>query len=437
IIEIAAVRIKNRHVVETFSKLVNPHRTLPPFITNLTGITNQMVETGEEEADAVKAFYEFCDGRILVAHNAKFDMGFMGIALEKHGLENNITYIDTLAMSRTLITTINRHNLKKLASYFKVDMGQHHRALDDSVCSAKIFVKLMELAQKQEVNDAAGLNALMNTEQIIKSADTYHIIIYAKNQKGLKALYKLVSEAHVNYFYRRPRIPKSLLAANREDLIIGSACEAGELYKAVLKNEPKNKLDAIADFYDYFEVQPLGNNAYMLRNETVQSMDDLADINKRIIDLGREKNKLVVATGDVHFVDEGDAYFREILQAGQGYKDSHDQPPLFYRSTQQMLNEFTYLDEATAYELVVTNPRKIADMFEDVMPIPDGTFPPIIEGSDDEIRDMVYKKAHDMYGDPLPDIVEQRVTRELDSIIGNGYSVLYLIAQKLVYHSLE
>ncbi|MDO4288749.1 MAG: PolC-type DNA polymerase III [Eubacterium sp.] len=437
IIEIAAVHIKNKHIVETFSKIVNPHRQLSPFITNLTGITNQMVEAGEEEADAVKAFWEFCGDRILVAHNARFDMGFMEIAYEAHGLNNRVTYIDTLAMARTLIPSINRHNLKKLASYFKIDMGHHHRALDDSVCSAKVFGKLMELAEKQGVSESAGLNGLMDRDQIIKSADTYHIIIYAKNQKGLKELYKLVSEAHVNYFYRRPRIPKSLLAAHREDLIIGSACEAGELYRAVLKNLPKPKLDAIADFYDYFEVQPLGNNSYLLRNDTVSSMEELEDINRRIIELGREKNKLVVATGDVHFVDKNDAYFREILQAGQGYKDAAQQPPLYYRSTQEMLDEFKYLDDETAYEIVVENPRKIADMFDDVKPIPDGTFPPIIEGSDEEIREMVYKKAHEMYGDPLPEIVEQRVKRELDSIIGNGYSVLYLIAQKLVHHSLE
>ena len=437
IIEIAAVHIKNKHIVKTFSKLVNPHRQLTPFITKLTGITNQMVEGGEEEADAVKAFYEFCGDKILVAHNARFDMGFMEIALEAYGLKNEITYIDTLAMARTLIPDINKHNLKKLASYFKIDMGHHHRALDDSVCSAKVFVKLMELAEKREVFESGGLNDLMDRSQIIKSADTHHIIIYAKNQKGLKELYKLVSEAHVNYFYRRPRIPKSLLAAHREDLIIGSACEAGELYKAVLKNVPKPKLDSIADFYDYFEVQPLGNNSYLLRNGTVSSMEDLEEINKRIIELGREKNKPVVATGDVHFVDPNDAYFREILQAGQGYKDADQQPPLYYRSTQEMLDEFSYLDEKTAYEIVVENPRKIADCFEDVKPIPDGTFPPIIEGSDEEIREMVYKKAHEMYGDPLPEIVEQRVKRELDSIIGNGYSVLYLIAQKLVHHSLE
>ncbi|MEG2284307.1 MAG: PolC-type DNA polymerase III [Eubacterium sp.] len=440
IIEIAAVKIKNRHIVDTFSTMVNPHRKVSSFITNLTGITNQMVEEGAEEEEAVRSFREFCGDLILVAHNAKFDMGFMDIALDLYGFKKEITVIDTLAMSRTLIPGIGKHNLKKLASYFKVDMGNHHRALDDSVCSAKIFIKLMELAQKKDVFETSKLNGLLGKDQIVKSADTYHIIIYAKNQKGLKDLYKIVSEAHIHYFYKKPRIPKSLLAANRENLIIGSACEAGELYKAVLNNKPKDKLDEIADFYDYFEVQPLGNNGYLLRpgpKQKVNSWEELQEINKKIIDLGREKNKLVVATGDVHFVDEGDAYFREILQAGQKYKDSHNQPPLYYRSTREMLDEFAYLDDETAYEIVVENPRKIAEMFDDVKPIPDGTFPPIIEGSDEDIRKMVYTKAHEMYGEPLPDIVEKRITKELDSIIGNGYSVLYLIAQKLVAHSLE
>lgn len=438
IIEIAAAKIKNKQIIDTFNLLVNPHRQISPKITNLTGITNQMVEQdGVEEEAAVRAFCEFCGNRILAAHNASFDMSFMAIALDKYNLPNHITYVDTLPMSRTLIPDIGRHNLKKLASYFKIDMGHHHRALDDSVCSAKIFIQLMGLAENEGVGEAAGLNGLMDKEQMIRSATTYHIIIYAKNQQGLKDLYRIVSEAHVKHFYRRPRIPRSLLAANRDNLIIGSACEAGELYRAVLNNVPKPKLDAICDFYDYFEVQPLGNNEYLLREEQVGSRKELEAINKRIIALGEEKGKPVVATGDVHFVDPGDAYFREILQAGQGFKDAAMQPPLYYRSTQEMLQEFNYLDESTAYAIVVTNTRKVAAMFDEVKPIPDGTFPPVIEGSDEEIRTMVYEKAHAIYGDPLPEIVEKRVKRELDSIIGNGYSVLYLIAQKLVHHSLE
>ncbi len=378
----------------------------------------------------------FCGDNILVAHNAPFDMSFMSIALKKYAMENTITYMDTLAMARALIPSINTHKLKKLASYFKIDMGHHHRALDDSICSAKVLFKLMELAEKRDCHRVSALNALMSNEQIIKTARAYHIIIYAKNQKGIKDLYKIVSKAHVDYFYKRPRIPKSLLRDFRENLIIGSACEAGELYTAIKNNASQNKINALADFYDYYEVQPLGNNSYMVRNGELNE-EDLVAINKKIVALGEEKGKLVVATGDVHFVDPGDALYREVLQAGQGYNDADQQPPLYYRSTREMLSEFSYLDADKAYEIVVTNTRKIAEAMDEVLPIPDGTFPPVIDGSDDDIRNMVYEKAHDIYGEPLPDIVEKRVKRELDSIIGNGYSVLYLIAQKLVHHSLE
>lgn len=436
IIEIAAVKIKNKHIVETFSTMVNPHRPIPLKITELTSITDEMVATGKEEEIAIKEFMAFCGDNILVAHNAPFDMSFMSIALKKYAMENTITYMDTLAMARALIPSINTHKLKKLASYFKIDMGHHHRALDDSICSAKVLFKLMELAEKRDCHRVSALNALMSNEQIIKTARAYHIIIYAKNQKGIKDLYKIVSKAHVDYFYKRPRIPKSLLRDFRENLIIGSACEAGELYTAIKNNASQNKINALADFYDYYEVQPLGNNSYMVRNGELNE-EDLVAINKKIVALGEEKGKLVVATGDVHFVDPGDALYREVLQAGQGYNDADQQPPLYYRSTREMLSEFSYLDADKAYEIVVTNTRKIAEAMDEVLPIPDGTFPPVIDGSDDDIRNMVYEKAHEIYGEPLPDIVEKRVKRELDSIIGNGYSVLYLIAQKLVHHSLE
>ena len=254
--------------------------------------------------------------------------------------------------------------------------------------------------------------------------------------KGLRDLYELVSKAHIDYFYKKPRIPKSVLQTFRKNLLVGSACEAGELYTAVKEHWRPERLNKVADFYDYYEVQPLGNNRYMVRNGELTE-EDLIENNKRIIKLGKEKNKLVVATGDVHFVDPKDAYFREILQAGQGYKDSSIQPPLYYHSTQEMLDEFNYLDDEIAYDIVVKNTRKIANMIGDVLPVPNGTFPPVIEGSDTEIREMVYKRAREIYGDALPDLVEERISKELDSIIGHGYSVLYLIAQKLVHHSLE
>lgn len=436
IIEIAAVKIKNRHILDTFSTFVNPHRKVPQKITELTGITNQMVEDGEEEEKAVRDFLAFADGQILVAHNATFDMGFMGCAMEKYGIPNAITFIDTLTMSRALIPTIARHNLKKLASYFKIDMGHHHRALDDSICSAKVFIKLIDLAVKRDCYCASSLNGLIDEKQVIRTERPYHVIIFAKNQDGLRDLYEIVSIAHIDYFYKKPRIPKSLLAGRRKNLLIGSACEAGELYTAIKEHWNETRLQELADFYDYYEIQPLGNNEYMVRNGDL-SEEDLIENNKKIVELGRKENKLVVATGDVHFVDPGDAYFREILQAGQGYRDSANQPPLYYHSTAEMLSEFDYLDPETAYEVVVTNTRKVADMIDTVKPVPDGTFPPIIEGSDEEIRGMVYKRAREIYGDDLPDIVEDRIKRELDSIIGHGYSVLYLIAQKLVHHSLE
>jgi len=437
IIEIGAVRINNGHIAETFKTFVDPEEEVPAHITELTGITTSMAQSEAKEEEAIKSFLDFCGDRILIAHNAAFDMSFLDKALEKYNLDNHFTYIDTLAMSRTFLQDISKHTLKKLASYFKIDMGHHHRAVDDALCSAKIFVKLLEMAEKKGEKRVQGLNHLMEHEQIMKSERPYHVIIYAKNQQGIKDLYKIVSEAHIKYFYKKPRIPKSLLAAHRENLIIGSACEAGELFKAVLNNLREDKLEKLAAFYDYFEVQPIGNNDYMVRNGTVKDEGVLQALNKRIIALGKKMNKPVVATGDVHFVKPEDAYFREILQAGQGYRDYQNQPPLYYHSTQEMLDEFDYLDPEVAYEIVVTNTHKIADMIEEVLPIPDGTYPPVIEGSDEEIKTMVYDKAHEMYGETLPKIVEDRIEKELNSIISNGYSVLYLIAQKLVQHSLE
>lgn len=437
IIEIAAVKIKNRQIIESFTALVNPHSEIPPFISDLTGITNQMVENGIEEADALKQFLAFAEDRILVAHNAPFDMSFFNTALESHGIKRENTAVDTLAMSRCLLTNMARHTLKKLCSHFKIDLQNHHRALDDAAASAKVFVKLMGLAEKKGCTTIQTLNSLSSRERSIRINATNHIIVYARNQEGIKDLYRLVSESHLNYYYKKPRLPKSLLAENRKNLLIGSACEAGELFTALVHNKSKTEIHQIADFYDYLEIQPLGNNQYLIDNNSVPDQEALKELNRRIIELGRDLNKPVVATGDVHFVNKEDALYREILFTGQGYKDAHKQPPLYYRNTQEMLAEFDYLDEDTARAVVIDNPRKVADLIDEVLPIPDGTFPPVIEGSDDEIRTMVENRTRELYGDPLPEIVEKRMNRELDSIIGNGYSVLYLIAQKLVHHSNE
>ncbi|HEY5537379.1 MAG TPA: PolC-type DNA polymerase III [Acetobacterium sp.] len=437
IIEIAAVKIRNKQIIDSYTKLVNPHCEIPAFITNLTGITNQMAEEGIEEDHALKGFLDFAGESVLVAHNAPFDMSFLSKALKDHDMLRESTAVDTLAMARCLLTQINKHNLKKLCSFFKIDMGNHHRALDDAVASAKVFVKLLDLAEKKGCTSIQSLNTLSTRERSIRINNTNHIIIYAKNQAGIKDLYRLVSESHLNYFYKKPRIPKSLLAESRENLIIGSACEAGELFTAFVNNKSNSELVQIANFYDYLEIQPLGNNQYLIDKNSIPDQEALIEINKGIIALGKSLNKLVVATGDVHFVNKEDSLYREILFSGQGYKDAHKQPPLFYRTTDEMLEEFTYLDEATAREVVIENPRKIADMMDSVMPIPDGTYPPIIEGSDDEIREMVESQAKELFGHPLPELVEKRIKKELDSIIGNGYSVLYLIAQKLVHHSME
>lgn len=437
IIEIAAVKIKNRQIIDSFTKLINPHCQIPTFITNLTGITNQMVEEGIEEADALKDFLDFAGESILVAHNAPFDMSFLSKALLDHKFQRESTAVDTLAMARCLLTQINKHNLKKLCSFFKIDMGNHHRALDDAMASAKVYVKLLDLAEKKGCTSIQTLNTLSTRERSIRINNTNHIIIYAKNQAGIKDLYRLVSESHLNYFYKKPRIPKSLLAESRKNLLIGSACEAGELFTAFVNNKSHGSLVQIANFYDYLEIQPLGNNQYLIDKNSVPDVEALININKGIIALGKSLNKLVVATGDVHFVNKEDSLYREILFSGQGYKDAKKQPPLYYRTTDEMLAEFSYLDDATAREVVIENPRKIADMMDAVLPIPDGTFPPIIEGSDEEIREMVEVQARELFGHPLPEIVEKRIKKELDSIIGNGYSVLYLIAQKLVHHSME
>ena len=436
IIEIAATKIKNKQIIDTFSCLVNPHRKLSQKIVELTHITDDMLLEGKEIENAIEEFLEFCQDHVLIAHNAKFDMGFIRTTLKNLGIEKEFTVIDTLAMARAILPTLNTHRLKKLATHYKIPMGQHHRALDDSICSSKIFFKLVEAAQNKEVFKLSELNGLLSKEQLIKTSRPYHVIIYAKNQKGIRDLYEMISKSHVDYFYRKPRIPKSYLNSIRENFLIGSACEVGELYTAIKENASSEKIEELANFYDYYEVQPLGNNEFMVESGML-TRDDLIENNKKIIELGKKHNKLVVATGDVHFVDPGDAIFREILQTGQGFGDAKKQPPLYYRSTQEMLDEFDYLSKDEAYEIVVTNTRRIADIIEDVQPIPSGTFPPVIAGSDQEIREMVYKKAEAIYGTPLPEVVDARITKELDSIIGNGYSVLYLIAQKLVYHSNE
>ncbi len=439
VIEIAAVRITDGRIIDTFQTFVNPHRPLKAKITELTGITDAMLEGAPDEDTAYNMFLDYAGDTVLAAHNAVFDTGFLRTWMKKQHRVFDKSYLDTLPLARAVVPDIARYNMNRLCSYFKIKNERAHRALDDAIASAKVMMKLFALAEKKDVTGTAGLNSLLDVRMMaLKQPRPWHVIVYAKNQDGIRDLYELVSDAHLKYFYKKPRIPKSLLAKKRENFLIGSACEAGELYQAVAEGAPDDELRKIASFYDFLEVQPLGNNMFKTKlADSPCTVEDLRENNRIIINLGKELGKPVVATGDVHFVDPEDKIFREILQDGQKYDNAWDQPPLYYRNTQEMLDEFDYIPEDVAREIVIDNPRKIADMIEEVKPVPDGTYPPVIEGAEEEIREECEARAHDIYGDELPEIVKNRMERELGSIIGNGYAVLYLIAEKLVKHSEE
>ena len=434
ITEIGAVKLKNGVVVDTFETFVNPERPIPQKIVELTGINDSMVADAPKDEEAVKAFMEFVDGAVVVAHNAPFDTSFISNVCGRIGIDYNLTSIDTVAIARSILPDIKNVKLDTVAKYLRLGSFNHHRATDDAEILSRIFISLCDrLRDDYEVKSILDINTHLNgTDQ--KKLPAYHQIILVKNQTGLKNLYKLISYAHLKYFYKKPRIPKSELIKHREGLIIGSACEAGQLYRAISGGKPWGEIKDIASFYDYLEIQPLGNNEFMIRNGSA-TRDDLIKYNKTIIKLGRELNKPVVATCDVHFLDPHDADYRKILQASRGYKDADNQPPLYYRTTKEMLREFDYLDEQTAYEIVVENPNKIADMCDYVRPIPPGNFPPFIEGAEEQLNSITWQRAKEKYGDPLPQIVEARLNKELDSINKYGFSVLYMTAQKLVADS--
>ena len=438
IIEIGAVKVENGEILESFDLFVDPEKAITPEITRLTSITNEMVAGAPKEAEALEQFFRFCDGcDILVAHNADFDMGFLRAAIRRCGREEDPVQIDTLVMARAMYPELKKHKLDTIAERLGVTQKHHHRADDDARVLAEIFLKMVQkLVADAEITKVMDINHSMGQQNTAKT-HPYHIVLLVQNQTGLKNLYKIISASHLEYFQKKPRIPKSLLVRHREGLLVGSACEAGELFKAIREGKKWSELCDIADFYDYLEVQPLGNNMFMVRDGEVRSEKDLQDLNITVLKLGQQLGKPVVATGDVHFLEEKDARFREILMAGMGFKDANNQAPLYFRTTGQMLKEFDYLPEETAREIVIDNPRKIAESIEYVRPIPKGTFPPSIPGSEEDLIRITTTRAKEMYGDPLPEIVEKRLNRELDSITKHGFAVLYMIAQKLIFRSNE
>ena len=404
-------------------------------VTQLTGITDDMVKDAPSQSEAVGAFLEFAGDNVLVAHNAPFDTSFIAKACEDMGREYNYTSIDTVAISRAILTDIKNCKLDTVAKFLRLGDFNHHRATDDAEMLARIFINLC-----QRLTDDYGITKTNDINTKIAGGDfkklpTYHQIILVKNKTGLKNLYRLISYSHLNYFYKKPRIPKSELVKYREGLIIGSACCAGQLYMAILEGKPWGELKQIASFYDYLEIQPAGNNSFMIRDGRFNSVDELHEIDRTIIKLAKELGKPVCATCDVHFMDPTDSEFRKILMAGQGFKDAEQQAPLYFRTTAEMLKEFEWLGKDKAYEYVVENPNKIADMCEYIRPIPKGTFPPNIEGAQEQLIDITWKRAKEKYGDPLPEIVKARLDKELNSITTYGFSVLYMTAQKLVADS--
>ncbi|SHH42625.1 DNA polymerase III catalytic subunit, PolC type [Clostridium collagenovorans DSM 3089] len=437
IIEIGAVKVKDGQIIDSFNVFVNPERKIPLNIIELTGINNDMVKDAETIENVLPKFMKFIGESVVVAHNATFDTSFIRKNCNKINLKFNNPIMDTIPLCKYIFPDLKRYKLSTIVKHLGITLEQHHRAVDDARATADILLHCFKELKEKNIENIGQLNAEFIKNFNVKNAATYHIIILAKNQVGIKNLYKLISEANLEYFKRRPRMPKSRINYYKEGLIIGSACEAGQVFKELLSGKSLDELESVVDFYDYVEIQPIGNNQFMIKNGTVNDEKDLQEINKKLYELGKRYNKPVIATGDVHFMDPEDAVFRAILMAGQGFDDADDQAPLYYRTTEEMLREFSYLGEDIAKEVVITNPNAIADMVEEIKPIPDETFTPKIEGAEEDIRNMTMEKAHSIYGEPLPEVVQKRLDKELNSIISNGYAVLYLIAHKLVAKSLS
>ena len=437
ITEVGIMKIKNGEVLDEFSCFVNPEKPIPQRVVEVTNITDDMVKDAETIDKVFPKILEFVGDSVLVAHNADFDIGFLKYNAKQLGYSLENTYIDTLRLSKDLFPDFKKYKLGIIAENLGIKVEVAHRALDDVDTTVKVFNVMINMLKEKGAKKIEDIDLLEAGKADYKKLPTYHAIILAKDYVGLKNLYKLISYSHLDYFYKKPRILKSLYKKYSEGLILGSACEAGELYRAIIAGKSDEEIEAIASDYDYLEIQPIGNNMFMVRNGTVPDVEALQEINKKIVDLGDKLGKLVVATCDVHFMDPQDEIYRRILMAGQGYDDSDEQAPLYLRTTEEMLKEFEYLGEEKAYEVVVTNTNKIADLCENISPISPEKCPPHIDGCEKTIKDIAFKKAHELYGDPLPDIVQDRLDKELNSIIKNGFSVMYIIAQKLVWKSNE
>ena len=435
ITEIGAVKIENFKVVDRFSQLINPQKDISYKVQELTGITNDLIKDKPTIEEVLPKFIEFIGDSVMVAHNADFDMGFMQQKCREQNIEFKNTSVDTLTLARTLLPHMKRFRLNLIAKELGVPLLNHHRAVDDAEATAHIFIKFLEMIQKRGGEKLSDINTILGNIDYTKLT-TNHITLIAKNQAGIKNLYKIVSDAHINHYHRAPRILKSVLEQYKEGIIVGSACEAGEVFQAVKQNKSEEELERIISLYDYIEVMPIDNNRFMIDKGEVEDEEELRELNKRLIEVAKKFGKIPVATGDVHFIDKHEAVFRKVLKYSQGFKVDEEETYLHFRTTDEMLEEFKYLGEDLAYEVVVENTNKVADMVEDILPIPDETFPPRIEGSDKELRDMCNAKAERIYGSPLPDVVRKRLDRELNSIINNGYAVMYIIAQKLVTKSL-
>lgn len=444
IIEIGAVKVTNGEIEDSFSTFVNPKEPIPYRITQLTHITDEMVQDAPFISEVLPEFLEFCNGAPMVAHNAIFDMGFIKEKCKLLGIEKDFTYADTMIMARTLLPQISRFGLDPVCKALGVKLDDHHRAVADAAATAEVFAEFVRMLREKGVNSLKDMNEYGNSPEERKlrarKLRSFHVILLAATEEGRINLYRLVSKSHLDYYHMQPKIPKSELMKHREGIIVGSACEAGELYSTILDQRSDAEIRKIADFYDYLEIQPLANNEFLIRDkkhENINSWDDLIEINKKIVALGEELNKPVVATCDSHFINPEDEIYRRIIMAGKEFDDADYQPPLYLRTTDEMMEEFSYLGYDKAYEVVVTNTNKICDMIDKIEPVRPDKCAPVIEDSDKTLKQICYDTAHKQYGPELPPEVSARLEKELNSIISNGFAVMYIIAQKLVHKSNE